>query len=184
VLTVRDGVDIVASHAGHLLVLNPCHDRSFVSAPSLFAQPAQYDLLLQGGRVIDPKNNVDELRDVAIRNGRIAAVAPNMPTSSARKTIDLTGLYVTPGLVDIRVHVYVQSAPGTVFDGSSSVIPDHATFRTAVTAVVDAGTTGWRSFPDLKRRVIEPSRTRVLAMLNIGATACLKQVQRSAYGRR
>jgi dihydroorotase len=141
--------------------------------PAALAQAPQYDLLLKGGHVIDPKNSVDAVRDVAILGNRIAAVAPNLPASSAKQTLDVTGLYVTPGLVDIHVHVFTQSAPGTVYDGSSSVVPDHAVFRTAVTTVVDAGTTGWRSFPDFKRRVIDRSRTRVLAMLNIVGTGMM-----------
>jgi hypothetical protein len=151
---------------------------SFVAALLLCAQAAsaqapQYDLLLKGGRVIDPKNDIDDLRDVAIRGNRIAAVSLDIPAASARKVIDAAGLYVTPGLVDIHVHVFTQSAPGTVYDAENSVIPDHATFRTAVTTVVDAGTTGWRSFPDLRRRIIDRSKTRVLAMLNIVGTGMM-----------
>jgi dihydroorotase len=140
---------------------------------SAFAQAPQYDLLLKGGRVIDPKNNVDSVQDVAVRGDRIAAVAPNLPASSARRTIDVSGLYVAPGLVDIHVHVFVHNAPGTVYENENSVIPDHACFRTGVTTVVDAGTTGWRSFPDLKRRIIDRSKTRVLAMLNIVGTGMM-----------
>jgi dihydroorotase len=145
----------------------------FLCALTALAQTPQYDLLLKGGHVIDPKNNIDEPRDVAIRDGRIAAVAPALAASSARKTIDVSGLYVTPGLIDIHAHVFVQTAPGTVYAEESSVLPDHAVFRTAVTTVVDAGTTGWRSFPDLKRRIIDHSRTRVLAMLNIVGTGMM-----------
>ena len=142
-------------------------------AHATWAQAPPYDLLLKGGRVIDPKNNIDNVRDVAIRGDRIAAVSVDIPALSARKVIDVAGLYVTPGLVDIHVHVFTQSAPGTVYDVENSVVPDHATFRTAVTTVVDAGTTGWRSFPDLKRRVIDRSKTRVLAMLNIVGTGMM-----------
>jgi dihydroorotase len=141
--------------------------------PAALAQAPQYDLLLKGGRVVDPKNNIDDLRDVAIRGDRIAAVSPDIPVSSAKKVIDVAGLYVTPGLIDIHVHVFTQSAPGTVYDVENSVVPDHTTFRTAVTTVVDAGTTGWRSFPDLKRRIIDRSKTRVLAMLNIVGTGMM-----------
>ena len=144
-----------------------------LGAQAGFAQEPRYDLLLKGGHVIDPKNNTDEIRDVAIRGGRIAAVEPSIQTSSAKKVIDVAGLYVTPGLVDIHVHVFTQSAPGTVYDPESSVTPDHATFRTAVTTVVDAGTTGWRSFPDFRRRIIDRSKTRVLAMLNIVGTGMM-----------
>ncbi len=141
--------------------------------PAALAQAPQYDLILKGGRVVDPKNNIDDVRDVAIRGDRIAAVSPDIPVSSAKKVIDVAGLYVTPGLIDIHVHVFTQSAPGTVYDVENSVVPDHATFRTAVTTVVDAGTTGWRSFPDLKRRIIDRSKTRVLAMLNIVGTGMM-----------
>jgi dihydroorotase len=113
------------------------------------------------------------VRDVAIRDGKIAAVTSGLSPGSARKVIDVAGLYVTPGLIDIHVHVFAHLAPGTVYDAENSVIPDHACFRTAVTTVVDAGTTGWRSFPDLKRRIIDRSRTRVLAMLNIVGTGMM-----------
>ena len=128
----------------------------------------EYDLLLRGGHVIDPANNVDAVRDVAIRGERIAAVAENLSPSNARQTIDVRGLYVTPGLVDIHIHAFVHSAPGTVYDDDTSVVPDHVCPRTAVTTAVDAGTAGWRGFADFRRRIIDLSRkTRVLAMLNI-----------------
>ena len=137
------------------------------------AQQSQYDLLLKGGHVVDPRNNVDAVRDVAVRGDRVAAVAADIAPSTARKTIDVSGLYVTPGLVDLHTHLFVHSAPGTVYGESSSVIPDHAGFRTAVTTMVDAGTAGWRSFPDFRRRIIEKSRTRVLAFLNIVGTGMM-----------
>ncbi len=130
-------------------------------------QDAPYDLLLQGGHVIDPRNGVDAVSDVAIRGDRIAAVAARIDGSSAKQVIDVSGLYVTPGLVDIHVHAFVSFAPGTVYEGSSCVTPDHACFRAGVTTVVDAGTTGWRSFPDFRRRMIDASKVRILAMLNI-----------------
>ncbi len=128
----------------------------------------QYDLLLKGGHVIDPKNGVDGVLDVAIAGDRIAAVAGNLPESEAKRAIDVTGFYVTPGLVDIHIHCFTHSDPGTVYDPDDSIIPDHVCPRTAVTTVVDAGTAGWRSFPDFRRRMIDTSsKTRILAMLNI-----------------
>jgi dihydroorotase len=133
---------------------------------SLLAQP-KYDLLLKGGHLIDPRNDIDGLSDVAIIGSEIAAVAPGISTSQAKRTIDVSGLYVTPGLIDIHIHAHVFLAPGTLYNDYASVIPDHTCFRTAVTTVVDAGTTGWRSFPDFRRRIIDHSKTRVLAMLNI-----------------
>ncbi len=131
------------------------------------AQPPEYDLLLKGGRVIDPANNVDGVRDVAVKDGRIAAVEAGIPASRARKTIDVSGLYVTPGLVDIHVHVFLHSEVGTFYEDDDSVIADHICPRTGVTTVVDAGSAGWRSFPDFRRRIIDRSKTRILAFLNI-----------------
>ena len=132
---------------------------------SLFAQPV-YDLLLKGGRVIDPKNKISARRDVAIAGGKIAEVAESIPSAKAHKTIDVTGLHVTPGLVDIHVHVFATGG-GTQYVGALSVWPDGHTFRNGVTTVVDAGTSGWRNFPLLRDTVIARSRTRVLSMLNI-----------------
>ncbi len=135
---------------------------------SFFLSAQEYDLLLKGGHVIDPANNIDVIRDVGIRGGSIAALAEDLSPSDAKTTINVAGLYVTPGLVDIHIHAFVHSAPGTVYDDDTSVIPDHACPRTAVTTAVDAGTAGWRSFSDFRRRVIDRSRnTRVLALLNI-----------------
>ena len=140
---------------------------SLLIAATAFAQQSQYDLILRGGHVIDPKNGVDAVRDVAIRAGKIAAVAANLPAGAARKTIDVAGLYVTPGLVDIHVHVFWGIRPDVSADGEHSVQPDAAGFRTGVTTMVDAGTSGWRDFPEFRRRVIDRAKTRVLALINI-----------------
>src|SRR5262245_8848730 len=125
----------------------------------------EYDLLLKGGHVIDPKNKISGLRDVAIKDGRIAAVAAGIPAAKAAKTVNVAGLYVTPGLVDLHVHVYAGT--GTAYTGPSSVRPDDHTFRSGVTTVVDAGSSGWRNFEDFKNLIIDNARTRVLALLNI-----------------
>ena len=142
----------------------------FLLAGALGAQQAPapaYDLLLKGGHVIDPKNRISAVRDVAIRDGKIAEVAQDIPAAKARRTVDAAGLYVTPGLVDIHVHVYAGTGQRGAYSGDNSVYPDGFTFRSGVTTVVDAGSSGWRNFPDFKDRVIDRSRTRVLAMLNI-----------------
>jgi dihydroorotase len=136
-----------------------------VLASSAAAQPA-YDLVLKGGRVLDPKNHRDGALDVAIWGGRIARVEPEIPTSAARRVVPVAGLYVVPGLVDIHVHVYAGTGSRTLA-GDGSVSPDGHTFRGGVTTVVDAGTSGWRNFPDFKDRIIDRSKTRVLALLNI-----------------
>jgi dihydroorotase len=125
-----------------------------------------YDLLLKGGRVIDPKNRINAVMDVAISSGRIARLAANIPSSDARNTVNVAGLTVTPGLIDIHVHVY-QRPELKSLERDSSVQPDAHTFRSGVTTVVDAGTSGWRTFPDFKARTIDKAQTRVLALLNI-----------------
>ena len=127
----------------------------------------QYDLLIRNGRVIDPKNSIDSKMDVAIKDGKIAKVANSIPAEQAAKVIDATGLIVAPGLIDIHTHVFVGSKPETFADGFLSVSPDDFTLKAGVTTVVDAGTSGWRNFPVFKEHVIDKSKTRILAFLNI-----------------
>lgn len=119
----------------------------------------EYDLLLKGGQVIDSKNNLSARRDVAIAQGKIAAIAPFIPAAKAYKVIDVTGCYVTPGLIDIHAHFFGTPATG--------LHPDSHTLRSGVTTAIDAGGSGWRSFPQFKETVIARATTRVLAWLNI-----------------
>jgi dihydroorotase len=126
-----------------------------------------YDLLLKGGHVIDPKNKINQVMDVAISGGKVARVARDIPAAEAKKIVNAAGFYVTPGLIDIHVHVYKRASDADMVKESSSVQPDAFSFRSGVTTVVDAGTSGWKDFPDFKRRIIERSNTRVLALLNI-----------------
>jgi dihydroorotase len=127
----------------------------------------KYDLLLKGGHVVDGRNRISAVRDVAIANGKIAAVQANINPADAFKVVDATGYYVTPGLVDIHVHVYAGTGERGSYAGDNSLYPDGFTLRSGVTTVVDAGSSGWRSFDDFKQRIIDRSRTRVLALLNI-----------------
>jgi dihydroorotase len=127
----------------------------------------KYDLLLKGGHVIDPKNKISAVRDVAIANGKVAAVAARIDPAEAFKVVDVSGYYVTPGLVDIHVHVYAGTGERGSYAGDNSVYPDGFTFRAGVTTVADAGCAGWRNFEDFKQRVIDRSKTRVLAFINI-----------------
>jgi len=129
------------------------------------AEP-RYDLLLKGGRVIDPKNGINKVLDVAVSGGKIALVAPDIPAAEAKSVAGVAGLYVTPGLIDIHAHVYTGTGLRAL-TGDSSVYPDGFSFRSGVTTQVDAGTSGWRNFPDFRQRVIDRSQTRVLALLNI-----------------
>ena len=139
----------------------------FIGATFAFAQTRTYDLLLQGGHVIDAKNNIDAVRDVAIKDGKIAAVAARIDPAQAFKVVNAAGLYVTPGLIDIHVHVYTGTGEPRSYAGDNSLYPDGYTFRVGVTTVADAGCAGWRNFEDFKQRVIDRAKTRVLAFINI-----------------
>ena len=137
--------------------------------PSLV--PAQqYDILIKNGNIIDPKNHIDSKKDIAVLNGKIAKVENDIPASQSKKTIDATGMYVVPGLIDIHTHVFVGTKPDKFADGINSVSPDDFTFKSGVTTVVDAGTSGWHNFPLFKEQVIDKSQTRVLAFVNIAGS--------------
>ncbi len=131
------------------------------------APALKYDLLLRGGHVIDARNGVSAVRDVAIAQGKIAAVLPTIDPADAFKTVDVSGLYVSPGLIDIHTHVYTGTGEPRSYAGDNSVYPDGFALRVGVTTVADAGGAGWRNFDDFKQRVIDRSITRVLAFLNI-----------------
>jgi dihydroorotase len=138
----------------------------FLFSTPILAQE-KYDLLIKGGTVLDAKNNIHETRDVAIRDHKIIAVEKNLSATNAKRTINATGLYVAPGLVDIHVHVYAGTGLRGAYDGDNSVYPDGFTFRSCTTTVADAGSSGYKNFPDFKDRIIDRSLTRVLAFLNI-----------------
>jgi dihydroorotase len=129
--------------------------------------PLPYDLLLKGGHVLDDKNKIDAVEDVGIKDGKVAAVAANLNPKDALKTVDVGGLYVTPGLIDLHVHVFAGTGERGSYAGDLSVYPDGFTLRNGVTTVVDAGSSGWKNFDDFKDKIIDRSRTRVLAELNI-----------------
>jgi dihydroorotase len=138
-----------------------------VLAASVRAAEPRYDLLLRGGHVMDAKSGTNAVRDVAIAAGKIAAVAERIDPAEAFKVIDVSGLYVTPGIIDMHVHVYAGTGEKGSYAGDNSVYPDGFTLRSGVTTVVDAGCSGWRNVADFKDRVVDRSRTRVLAFLNI-----------------
>ncbi|MBI4892044.1 MAG: amidohydrolase/deacetylase family metallohydrolase [Acidobacteria bacterium] len=128
---------------------------------------AKYDLLVKGGHVVDAKNGIDGVMDVAVAGGRIAKVAKEIPAAEAERVVNAQGLYVAPGLIDMHVHVYAGTGLKRVYTGDLSVYPDSFSFRTGVTTMVDAGTSGARNFEDFRQRVIDRAKTRVLAFLNI-----------------
>ena len=134
----------------------------------LLAVVQSYDLVLRGGRLLDPRNGIDAVLDVAVADGTIAAVAESIDASQARMVVDARGLLVVPGLVDLHAHVFFGTEPNAEYsNGYNALSPDGFTFRSCVTTVVDTGGSGWRNFPQFKDQVIDRSETRVLAMLNI-----------------
>jgi len=129
----------------------------------------EIDLLIKNGHVIDPKNNIDSPMDIAISGGKILKVDKGIPSANPKRIIDATGMYVTPGFIDLHTHVFVGNNPGFA-DGFSCVSPDDITLKAGITTVVDAGTSGWRNFPLFKKNIIDRSTTRVLAFLNIAGS--------------
>ena len=130
----------------------------------------EYDLLIKNGHVVDPKNHINGQKDIAVAAGKVVKVGNDIPAMQSRKTIDAKGLYVVPGLLDIHTHVFVGTKPDKFADGIYSVSPDDFTFKSGVTTVVDAGTSGWRNFSLFKEQVIDRSQTRVLAFVNIAGS--------------
>lgn len=139
-----------------------------------FAQTQpRYDLLLKGGHVIDPANHIDDVRDVAVFQGKIAAVEKNIPVDQAGKVVDVSKLLVTPGLIDIHYHVGHGGAPLDWFTPEARAhalplgIPADMALQSGVTTIVDAGTAGAETFLQEKEEVIDRAKVRVLAFLNI-----------------
>jgi dihydroorotase len=120
----------------------------------------KYDLLIKGGQVIDPAQGISAVGDVAVVDGRIAQVAQDIPAAEARQLLDARGEIITPGLVDIHVHVYDGVAP-------LGIPADPNCIAKGVTTVVDAGSSGASTFPGLRKYIINVVDTRVYALLNI-----------------
>ncbi len=118
----------------------------------------QYDLLVKGGTVIDPANGVHGVRDVALKEGKVAAVGEDL--GAAAEVVDASGHYVVPGLIDLHTHVYKDVS-------MFGIEADDLCPRTGVTTAVDTGTAGWINYRGLERYVIERSETRILAYVNL-----------------
>ncbi|MEJ7692185.1 amidohydrolase/deacetylase family metallohydrolase [Daejeonella sp.] len=127
-----------------------------VSNLSVYAQQSSkvYGIIIKGGHVIDPKNNIDEVLDVAINDGKIALIAKSINADQATQVVDAAGMYVSPGLIDIHSRLGYN-------------MPDGYTLRVGVTTIVDAGDSDYESFANFKKQIIDKSVTRVLAFLNI-----------------
>ncbi|WP_276347432.1 amidohydrolase/deacetylase family metallohydrolase [Daejeonella sp. JGW-45] len=140
---------------------------AFLFLVPMLVHAQEFDLLIKNGQVIDTKNGIDSKMDIAIRGGKIAKISKDISAGQSAKVIDAKGYLVTPGLINIHTHVFVGSKPNTFADGVLSVSPDDFSFRSGITTVVDAGTSGWRNFPQFKKQVIDQSKTRILSFLNI-----------------
>ncbi len=139
-----------------------------------------YDLVLKGGHVLDPANQLNSPLDVAIAGGKIAAVAPAIPAAQAKQTIDVSGLLVTPGILDIHTHVYLfRTSAKSYVEG---VHADAHLFSAGVTTTVDAGTAGWKHFLDFKESTIDRAKVRILAFLNIACGGMTDDISEQTPG--
>ncbi|HEX2924318.1 MAG TPA: amidohydrolase/deacetylase family metallohydrolase, partial [Chloroflexota bacterium] len=121
-----------------------------------------FDLILKGGRVIDPSRGTDLEQDVAITGSRIAGISASVPSDSARQVLDVSGKIVVPGLVDLHTHIY----PGVISNG---VEVDETCLRRGVTTAVDGGSSGTENFGGFLRWIAGQSKTRVFCFLHLSA---------------
>ncbi len=119
-----------------------------------------YDLIIRGGRVIDPANDRDQVADVAFRDGLIAAFGPGLEAGPKTEEVDASGQVVVPGLIDLHAHVYYLGSP-------LGVDPVAVARRSGTTTFIDAGSAGASVFAGFRKFVIEPSPVRILAFLNV-----------------
>src|SRR5246500_3589972 len=124
------------------------------------AEQPKYDLLLRGGHVICPASGIDGVRDVAVRDGRIAPIDQTILPSSARETIDVSGKLVLPGLIDTHAHVYQYVT------GRFGLNPDMVGVRSGVTTVIDQGGPSCMTLPGFRHFIVEAAATQVLAFLS------------------
>jgi len=133
-----------------------------------FSHGQNYDLVIKNGHIIDKKNNIDFIGDIGVSNGIIKYVGKALPNNSSRKIINAKSLIVVPGLIDIHSHNFHGTIPNRYLSNSFSALPpDGFSFRSGITTIVDVGGAGWKNFEVFKEQVIEKSKTRVLAFLNI-----------------
>ena len=127
----------------------------------------QYNYILKNGHVIDPLNETDCIADIAILNGKIACVEKNIDSEFGEKVFDLSGLYITPGLVDAHFHCYWTSGMAKAWAGDYSLQPDYFNFPSGVTTIVDVGSAGSYNFDHFRATVIDRSKMKIFALLNI-----------------
>lgn len=133
-----------------------------------FLNAQEFDIVIKDGRLIDTKNAIDKVMDIAVHEGKVVLVENTISAKRAKKVIDAKGLLVAPGLIDIHSHNFFGTEPNAYLSNSfTAVPPDGFSFRAGVTTLVDVGGAGWRNFRQFKENVIDQSKTRVLSFLNI-----------------
>jgi len=137
------------------------------------AQLRKYDLLLKGGRLIDPAFDIDGQFDVATSGGHIALVDKDISPDMARTVADISGLVITPGLVDLHAHFYGYSA---------AILPDAHCLPEGTTTAVDAGGAGHLTFDDFNEQIIAPAITNVFALLNIAGEGMVGEPEQDLDG--
>ncbi len=128
------------------------------------AQP--YAIVIKGGHVIDVRNHINGVMDVAVNDGKVVRVGRDIDATGTAQLVDATGLYVVPGLIDMHAHVF-HGVEKAYSNGHEGIVPDGFSFRTGVTTMVDAGSVGWKNFELFKNEVVDRNQTRILAFLNI-----------------
>ncbi|NGN68656.1 amidohydrolase/deacetylase family metallohydrolase [Streptomyces sp. A7024] len=166
-MEIRNRARVLLPPAAALgVVLGKASPAASAQSGAAAGEAGAYDLVIQGGHVIDPKNNVNAVRDIAVKDGKIAEVARRIDASAAKQTVDARGQYVTPGLIDLHAHLF-YGPENDYANGKNGVVPDGFTFRSGVTTAVDAGSSGAANFELFKKNIIDRAQTRVLAFLNI-----------------
>lgn len=146
-----------------LLTASPAKPNAGAAQPHstpLKADDPTLDLLIKGGKVIDPSQGIEDRRDVGIRDGKIARLEADIPAAQARQVVDASGKIVTPGLIDVHTHVFPYVGP-------YGIEPDPYCVQRGVTTALDAGTSGAFTFPALRKFIILPAATRVRALLHV-----------------
>ncbi len=122
-----------------------------------------YDLIVKGGTVVDPSQNLHGVNDVAIEDGKIARIAPDIPAGEAKRVVEVKGKVVTPGLIDLHTHVYAGV-------NGNGVDPDIGGVRAGVTTMVDAGSSGCDTFGGFPAHIIPNTATEIICFLHICRT--------------
>jgi dihydroorotase len=122
-----------------------------------------YDLIIKGGTVVDPSQNIHGLNDVAVEDGKIARIAPDIPSAEAKRTVEVKGKVVIPGLIDLHTHVYAGV-------NATGVDPDIGGVRSGVTTMVDAGSAGCDTFGGFPKHIIPNTATEIICFLHICRT--------------